>query len=75
MNAVTPPSADSTDDLAKIKDLTMKMREHEQQVAFYGKQRREILRRLRERNIPFRVLAQSTGVSEQAIYKDVRWGK
>ena len=71
MNATT----ESASDLDKIRSLTMKMREHERQVAAYGRERRVILRRLREKNIPFRILAEATGVSEQAIYKDVRHGK
>lgn len=71
MSNTTEPNTD----LEQIRSLTLKMREHERQVAHYGKQRRVILRRLREKNIPFRVLAEATGVSEQAIYKDVRSGK
>jgi len=75
MNTETVKSVAPQHELDQIRSLTLKMREHERQVVMYGKQRRAILRRMRENNVPFRVLAETTGLTEQAIYKDCRWGK
>ncbi len=62
-------------DLVRVREYTVQMRTSEQQVIDVAKQRRRLLRSLRERNVPFRVLAEATGTTEQAIYKDIRWGK
>lgn len=68
-------NTETKQDLDRLTNLTMKMREHERQVAIHGKERRAILRKLRNQKVPFRTLAKYTGTSEQAIYKDVRFGK
>jgi hypothetical protein len=62
-------------ELVQISELTKQMRLHEAAVVDLGKQRRVILRDLREQNIPYRLLAEAMGTSEQAVYKDLRWGK
>lgn len=62
-------------DLSEVRRLTDQMRDAEQQVITLGKQRRRLLERLRANRIPFRVLAEQTGTTEHAIYKDLRWGK
>jgi DNA invertase Pin-like site-specific DNA recombinase len=62
-------------ELNEISDLTKQMRLHEAAVVDLGKQRRVILRDLRKQNIPYRLLAEAMGTSEQAVYKDLRWGK
>lgn len=62
-------------ELVQISDLTKQMRLHEASVVDLGKQRRVILRDLRKQNIPYRLLAEAMGTSEQAVYKDLRWGK
>jgi DUF1009 family protein len=62
-------------ELGQIADLTKQMRQHESEVVVIGKQRRNVLRSLRNQNVPYRVLAEAMGTSEQAVYKDLRWGK
>ena len=62
-------------DLEQVKLLTQMMREHEKQVVALAKKRRRLMRGLRERRVPFRLLAAATGTTEQAVYKDLRWGK
>jgi len=66
---------DQETQLLQIKTLTQQMRQHEQDVVTLGKERRQIYRQLREAKIPYRVIAEHTGTSEQSIYKDLRWGK
>jgi hypothetical protein len=62
-------------DLDEVRALTHQMRDAERQVVALGKRRRSVLERLRSNRVPFRVLAQATGTTEHAIYKDLRWGK
>lgn len=62
-------------DLLAVRSLTIQMRRHEQEVVDAAKQRRRLLRSMRNRRVPFRILAEATGTTEQAIYKDIRWGK
>ncbi len=59
----------------KIRLLTQMMREHEKQVVVLAKKRRKLMKNLRHRRVPFRLLAEATGTTEQAVYKDLRWGK
>lgn len=80
MNAPTPTTNESTlaidaTELEQVQLLTKLMREHEQQVVRLGKRRRVLMRGLRQRRVPYRLLAESTGTTEQAVYKDLRWGK
>ena len=76
-NASAPSIApyDPASDLAQVRALTRQMRSAEKEIVGFGKQRRELLHRLRAHGVPFRVLAEQTGTSEHAIYKDLRWGK
>lgn len=62
-------------DLEQVRLLTQMMREHERQVVRLAKKRRRLMRGLRERRVQFRLLAEATGTTEQAVYKDLRWGK
>lgn len=66
---------DPSIDLAQAGSLTNQMREAERQVVMLGKRRRSVLERLRSHRVPFRILAEATGTTEHAIYKDLRWGK
>lgn len=61
--------------LTKVTELTRQMRQHQQDVVLLGKERRQVLRWLRDNKVPYRVIAEAMGTSEQAIYKDLRWGK
>lgn len=60
------------DDLEKARLLTEMMREHQTAVIRLGNQRRNILRRLRARRVPYRVIAQACGVTDQALFADLR---
>lgn len=76
-NAVASSAAnyDPASDLAEVRALTRQMRSAEKEIVGFGKKRRELLHRLRANGVPFRILAEQTGTSEHAIYKDLRWGK
>jgi len=70
-------SQDIADDivvLERVRHLTKEMRSHEASVVSIGKRRRELLKQLREKNVPYRRIAEAMGTSEQAVYKDLRWG-
>lgn len=60
------------DDLKKVKLLTQMMREHQNSVIRLGQQRRSIVRRLRQRRIPYRQIAEWCGVTDQALFADLR---
>lgn len=62
----------NADDLAKVKMLTSMMREHQSSVVRLGKQRRTIIQRLRSRRVPYRQIADACGVTDQALYADLR---
>ena len=59
-------------DLEKVKMLTAMMREHQSSVVRLGNQRRTIIRRLRKQRIPYRVIAMACGVTDQALFADLR---
>ena len=69
-----PSKIETADDLRKVRQLTRKMRTAERRLAETGRERRLLLRDLRERHVPFRALAEAAGTTEQAIYKDLRFG-
>lgn len=60
------------DDLEKVRLLTSMMREHQQSVVRLGKMRREAIRRLRSRRVPYRTIADACGVTDQALFADLR---
>jgi hypothetical protein len=60
------------DDLEKCRLLTQMMREHQQSVIRLGKQRRKVVRKLRENRVPYRLIADSCGVTDQALFADLR---
>ena len=62
----------NADDLNKVKMLTSMMREHQSSVVRLGKQRRTIIQRLRSRRVPYRQIADACGVTDQALYADLR---
>lgn len=59
-------------DLEKVKILTSMMREHQGAVVRLGNQRRLVIRRLRKARTPYRVIADSCGVTDQALFADLR---
>ena len=59
-------------DLDKVKMLTSMMREHQNSVIRLGSQRRSVIRRLRKNRIPYRVIADACGVTDQALFADLR---
>lgn len=59
-------------DLDKVKMLTSMMREHQNAVVRLGTQRRVAIRRLRKNRVPFRVIADACGVTDQALFADLR---
>lgn len=59
-------------DLEKVKVLTAMMREHQNAVVRLGGQRRTVIRRLRKSRIPYRVIADACGVTDQALFADLR---
>ena len=65
-------SENDENDLNKVKMLTQMMREHQQSVIRLGKQRRKVVRKLRTRRVPYRVIANSCGVTDQALFADLR---
>ena len=75
VNARREPTPKDSLELEQVRLLTKLMREHEQQVVRLGKQRRRLMRGLKGRKVPYRLLAESTNTTEQAVYKDLRWGK
>jgi DNA-directed RNA polymerase specialized sigma24 family protein len=73
----TQTSEELADDivmLERVRHLTKEMRSHEASVVAIGKRRREVLKNLRGNNVPYRRIAEAMGTSEQAVYKDLRWG-
>lgn len=60
------------DELKKVKLLTQMMREHQNSVVRLGQQRRAIVRRLRNKRVPYRQIADWCGVTDQALFADLR---
>lgn len=60
------------DDLYKAQVLTTMMREHQQSVVRLGNKRREVILRLRKKRVPYRVIAEACGITDQALYADLR---
>lgn len=63
---------DPTDDLQTARTLTDMIREHQFAVVSLGTQRRKIIRRLRTYKVPYRVIAKSCNVTDQALFADLR---
>lgn len=60
------------DMLDKIRLLTQMMREHQAAVVRLGKQRRRLVRKLRERRVPYKQIADVMDVTDQAVFADLR---
>lgn len=58
--------------MEKVRLLTQMMREHQNAVVRLGKQRRRVVRKLRERRVPYRDIADVMGVTDQAVFADLR---
>ncbi len=58
--------------LLKAATLSELMRSHQLAVSRIGTQRREVIRELRELKVPFRVIALSCKVTDQALFADLR---
>jgi len=63
---------EEADDLEKCRLLTQMMREHQASVMRLGKQRRQIVKRLRGNRVPYKVIADACGVTDQALFADLR---
>jgi hypothetical protein len=63
---------DPATDLDTAKTLTEMMREHQQAVASIGTQRRQVIRRLRANLVPYKFIAEKCGVTDQALFADLR---
>lgn len=60
------------DDLEKCRLLTQMMRQHQQSVVRLGKVRRRTIRGLRDQRVPYRQIADACGVTDQALFADLR---
>lgn len=69
---VTIKVSSEQEDLDKCRQLTQMMREHQQSVVRLGKQRRKVVRRLRNLRVPYRTIADACGVTDQALFADLR---
>lgn len=58
--------------LDKVRLLTQMMREHQSAVVRIGKQRRRLIRKLREKRVPYKDIADACGVTDQAVFADLR---
>jgi hypothetical protein len=58
--------------LEKVQTLTQMMREHQQAVVRLGRQRRRVIRQMREQKIPYKSIAFACGVTDQAVFADLR---
>lgn len=58
--------------LDQVRLLTQMMREHQNAVVRLGKKRRRIVRKLRERRVPYKDIADVMGVTDQAVFADLR---
>lgn len=70
--AVEHHDEDKEDGLDRVRMLTQMMREHQSAVVRLGAQRRAIIRELRKSRIPYRVIAEQCGVTDQALFADLR---
>lgn len=59
-------------DLEQVRILTMMMREHQASVIRLGNQRRKVIRQLRGKRTPYRIIADACGVTDQALFADLR---
>ncbi len=64
--------ADAREALDKAQLLTQMMREHQSAVVRLGKQRRKLIRGMREKRIPYKEIADACGVTDQAVFADLR---
>lgn len=58
--------------LDKVSMLTQMMREHQAAVVRLGRQRRRVIRLMREKKIPYKSIAFACGVTDQAVFADLR---
>ena len=52
--------------------LTQIMRQHQDAVRRVGESRRVVIRKLRSNKVPYRVIASACGVTDQALFADLR---
>lgn len=52
--------------------LTQIMRQHQDAVRRVGESRRVVIRKLRFNKVPYRVIASACGVTDQALFADLR---
>ncbi len=64
--------ATTEESLHAVDVLTSMIRQHQSAIVRLGKERRRFIRRLREQNVPYREISSRMGVSEQALFADLR---
>lgn len=70
----TTGDEDMTEDemLDQVALLTQMMREHQNAVVRLGKKRRRLVRRMRDKRVPYKDIAGAMGVTDQAVFADLR---
>lgn len=70
----TTGDEDMTEDemLDQVALLTQMMREHQNAVVRLGKKRRRLVRRMRDKRVPYKDIAAAMGVTDQAVFADLR---
>lgn len=58
--------------LDQVALLTQMMREHQNAVVRLGRKRRRLVRKLREKRVPYKSIAGVMGVTDQAVFADLR---
>ncbi len=61
-----------SDLLRQVGLLTEQMRDHQEAIKDLNTQRRRVVRALRTMRVPYRRIASAAGVSDQALYADLR---
>jgi predicted Rossmann fold nucleotide-binding protein DprA/Smf involved in DNA uptake len=68
-----PVQSEQEDDLLRqVGLLTEQMRDHQEAIKDLNTQRRRVVRRLRKMRVAYRRIAGAAGVSDQALYADLR---
>lgn len=60
------------DELYRAALLTNMMRQHQESVIRLGGQRRQVIKNLRAKKVPYRTIADACGVTDQALFADLR---
>jgi DNA-directed RNA polymerase specialized sigma24 family protein len=72
MEQNNPPAEDVTAMLAQLGDITQDMRRLAHMIRLKGDQRRSVILALRDRHVTYAKIAKAMGVTEQAVFADLR---